>query len=72
MIEKVEVYDLDGVHRFILDGGVLIPDIVNQESSDSYHVMTTNESGEIQGFNWTRVPLIPLKYNEQETPLIKR
>ena len=72
MIEKVEVYDLDGVHRFILDGGVLIPDIVNQESSDSYHVMTTSENGEIQGFNWTRVPLIPLKYNEQETPLIKK
>ena len=72
VIEKVEVYDLDGVHRFILDGGVLIPDVVNQESSNSYHVMTMNENGEVQGFNWTRVPLIPLKYNEQETPLIKK
>lgn len=24
------------------------------------------------GFNWQRVPLIPLKANEQETPLLKR
>ena len=72
VIEKVEVYDLDGVHNFILDGGILIPDIVNLESSTSYHMTTLNEEGGISGFNWTKVPLIPLKYNEQETPLLKK
>lgn len=69
---KRKLTEHGAIFRFILDGGVLIPDIVNQESSDSYHVMTMNENGEVQGFNWTRVPLIPLKYNEQETPLIKK
>ena len=27
LYEKVEVYDLQGVHRFVLDGGILIPDV---------------------------------------------
>ena len=26
----------------------------------------------MQGFNWAKVPLIPIKYNEQETPLLKK
>lgn len=72
VIEKVEVYDLDGVHRFILDGGVLIPDVVNQDNPNGCYAMGISPNGEIQGFNWTKVPLIPLKYNEQETPLIKK
>lgn len=71
-IERVEVYDLNGVHLYILDGGKLIPDIVNNESADLPHVTLMDESGKIQAFNWQRVPLIPLKVNEQETPLIKR
>jgi SPP1 family phage portal protein len=70
-IEKVEVYDLNGVHKFILDGGVLIPDLVNEEETDSCHVTVTDAQGKIQGFNWSRVPLIPLKRNELETPLLK-
>ena len=31
-----------------------------------------DEAGQVQGFNWTKVPLIPLKYNERETPLLKK
>jgi len=72
LIEKVEVYDLDGVHRFILDGGKLVPDIVNNETADVPHVTVTDAQGNVQGFNWSRVPLIPLKANEQEIPLLKR
>lgn len=72
VIEKVEVYDLDGVHKFILDRGTLIPDLTNEGESDCYHVTMTDVAGKVQGFNWQRVPLIPLKANEQETPLIKR
>ena len=72
LIEKVEVYDLDGVHKFILDGGKLIPDIVNNEEADSPHVTVTDAQGNVKGFNWSRIPLIPIKTNEQEIPLLKR
>lgn len=72
VIEKVEVYDLDGVHNFILDGGSLVSDVVNQDNPNSYHVTMTDSEGNVQGFNWTKIPLIPLKYNEQEMPLLKR
>lgn len=72
IIEKVEVYDLDGVHKFILDRGTLIPDIANEGESDCYHVTMVDSAGKVQGFNWSRIPLIPLKANEQETPLLKK
>lgn len=72
LIEKVEVYDLDGVHRFILDGTSLIPDIVNNEQPDSPHITVVDAKGNITGLNWSRIPLIPLKANEQEAPLLKR
>lgn len=72
VIEKVEVYDLDGVHRFILDRGTLIPDIVNEENPDSPHVTMIDSAGNVTGFNWAKVPLIPLKANENETPLLKK
>lgn len=71
MIKKVEVYDLDGVHRFIYDKGSLIPDIVNDELPDVPHV-TMIKNGKVTGFNWSRIPLIALKYNENETPLLKK
>ena len=51
LIEKVEVYDLDGVHKFILDRGRLVPDIVNEAETDSYHVTVTDGEGKVQGFN---------------------
>lgn len=72
LIEKVEVYDLDGVHRFILDGTSLIPDLVNNEQPDSPHITVVDAKGNITGLNWSRMPLIPLKANEQEAPLLKR
>lgn len=72
VIEKVEVYDLDGVHKFILDGGTLMPDVVNEETPDSPHVTMIDSTGKVTGFNWSRIPLIPLKANENETPLLKK
>lgn len=63
VIEKVEVYDESGVSYFELtDGGQLIPD-------GEQHVPYF--SIEDQGFNWTKIPLIPFKYNNKEIPLIK-
>lgn len=66
IIEKVEVFDMQGIHCYILDGNVLIPDLTVEEQDCSY-VMTDGKS-----LNWSRIPLIPLKYNEQEIPLIKK
>lgn len=63
IIEKVEVYDEAGISYFELtDGGKLIPD-------GEQHVPYF--SIEDQGFNWTKIPLIPFKYNNKEIPLIK-
>lgn len=73
VIEKVEVYDLNGVHKFILDGGTLIPDVsTDNENFELPYVTVTDGNGNITGLNWQKIPLIPLKYNEQEIPLIKR
>lgn len=66
IIEKVEVFDMQGIHCYILDGNVLIPDLTVEEQDYSY-VMANGEP-----LNWAKIPLIPLKYNEQEVPLLKR
>lgn len=73
IVEKVEVYDLQGIHRFLLEGGRLIPDIsIDNESSEFPYVTVTDEKGRVTELNWKKIPLIPLKYNEQEIPLIKK
>lgn len=66
IIEKVEVFDLEGIHCYILDGNALIPDLTVQEQDCAY-VMADGKP-----LNWAKIPLIPIKYNEQEIPLIKR
>lgn len=67
VIEKVEVYDEAGIHRFILEGGHLVPD----DEPFSTYFTVTDEKGKTQGFNWSKIPLIPFKYNSAEIPLIK-
>ena len=71
-IEKIEVYDLNGVHRYVLDNGSLIPDISETDNADSSHIMTTDSEGNIIALNWSKIPLIPLKYNETEISLLKK
>ena len=72
LIEKVEIYDLNGVHRFILDGSTLIPDLQGVDDNTSPYTTTTDEGGNALPLNWAKVPLIPLKYNECEIPLLKK
>lgn len=62
VIEKAEVYSVNGVERFILDNGRLIPDSAGGEMFDFLG----------GGFAYGKIPLIPVKYNESEIPLIKR
>jgi len=72
IIEKVEVYDLQGIHRFILDGETLVPDMdTERETFEFFYVTMGDEQGNVLGLNWQRIPLIPLKRNETETSLLK-
>ncbi|WP_392462343.1 phage portal protein [Streptococcus parasuis] len=71
IIEKVEVYDENGIYRFILEGGKLVPD----DEPFSNYFTTIDEDGEQvieQGWNWQKIPLIPWKYNSKEIPLIRK
>ena len=65
--EKVEVYDDAGIHRFILEDGRLIPDEVPHEA----YFTVIEADGSEQSYNWSKIPLIPFKYNSEEIPLIK-
>lgn len=69
IVQKVEIYDVNGIHRFVWNDGALIDDI---ELPSSSHVVTTDKDGKDIGLNWTKVPLIPFKFNNKEIPLIKR
>lgn len=71
IIEKVEVFDSDGIHRYVLDGSRLIPDLT-AEKQDACYVMAAGQDGTQKEMNWSRIPLIPLKYNESEMPLLKK
>lgn len=63
--QKVEIYRLDGVYRYILSSGSLHPDTEAGEY-ESY----INLNG--IPYNWDRIPLIAFKYNDDEIPLIRR
>jgi len=67
VVEKVEVYDDRGVNYFELQSGTLTP----CEPFFQNYITVVNEDGTEDGFNWTKIPLIPFKYNSKEIPLIK-
>lgn len=64
IIEKVEVYAVEGIKRYVLQKGSLIPDV---EPSSDYMIIDD------MGYNWDgKIPLIAFKYNAKEIPLITR
>lgn len=65
-IEKVEVYDTTGICFFEKKDCKLIP---CKPYHQDYYTRTDGEGIE-QGFNWSKIPLIPFKFNSEETPLI--
>ena len=69
-IEKVEIYSINGIERFVLQNGKLISDVENPSST--YMTVENAETGELEGYNWERIPLIAFKYNAKEIPLITR
>lgn len=69
--EFFELYSRDGVDRYQLEGGTLIPDVLNP-SGAHYMVEQNDPDGnhvEVP-YNWQRVPLIAFKRNAHEIPLI--
>ena len=68
VVQKVEIYDDKGITSFELtDGGSLKP----VEPFVQNYFTITDEDGTETGYNWTKIPLIPWKYNNKEIPLIK-
>lgn len=61
-IERVELHSKSGVTRYVRNGNSLVLDKSNPHSD--YLQINGNP------FNWDRVPLIPFRYNADETPLI--
>ncbi|SFB39853.1 phage portal protein, SPP1 family [Acetitomaculum ruminis DSM 5522] len=60
-VTHVEVYDTNGIHKFILNGEALTPDY------STYYFENDEE-----GYNWDKVPLIPFKANNKESSLLKQ
>lgn len=67
-VTKVEIYDKQGIYRYILKGS-LIPDIENPSTA---HMQIEDAEGNTKGYNWDRIPLVAFKFNNKEIPLIKR
>lgn len=68
LIQKVEVYDLQGIRYYTLtDGGKLQP----EEPFFKNYMTMIDADGKEQPLNWVKIPLIPFKYNAEEIPLIK-
>lgn len=63
LVEKVEVFDENGVYYFELKGSELIPE-------PPFHQPYFTVDG-VHPFNWTRIPLIPFKRDSEEIPLIR-
>lgn len=70
VIHKVELFDQDGIYRYIYEGDTLIPDVEAGEHSN-YFTFHDGEN-DPEDMNWTRIPLIPFKYCKQELTLLQR
>lgn len=68
VIEKVEIYTPTGIFYYTLINNTLFPD---PKTPHRNYLTLETEEGE-QDYNWTRVPLIPFKFNSDEQPLICR
>ena len=69
IVDKVDLFTPEGVTTYIYEHGVLTldPDL----GSQSYVTVNTSD-GKNESFNWEHFPLIPIKYNAKEIPLIRR
>ena len=66
-IERVEIYKVDGVERYILEDGVLVDD---PDYPSTPYMTRLVEGAEAEAYNWGRVPIVAFKCNDKEIPLI--
>lgn len=64
IVEKVEIFTLEGIERYVFSNNRLIEDVENPSGYYAY-------IGE-KGYNWERIPLVAFKFNAHEIPLIRR
>lgn len=67
IVTKVEYWTTGGVTYYTVYNNKLILD-VERESGAHFNIIT---AGEVQGMNFTRVPFIYFRYNEEENPLLQ-
>lgn len=61
-IFHVDLFTTEGITHFRYHGGSLIP----EDNPHSDYLLVDGA-----GYNWTRLPIIPFKYNAKEIPLIR-
>lgn len=69
IVERVEIFKLDGLWRYVFKNDALIPDV---EMGEHENYFSISEGEEETPMNWERIPLIPFKYNKREIPLLNR
>ena len=69
IVERVELFLPDGLHRYILENGELLEDTAHGACEPW---ITARAGGSVTGWNWQRLPLIAFRYDRHETPLIRR
>lgn len=70
IVERAELFLPDGLHRYVFDNGVLIPDVALGEHEPYF--AAPGPDGTPTGLNWERIPLVAFKYNKREIPLLNR
>ena len=72
LVKRVEIFDRNGIHRYIYRNGLLFQDYSDTEGKDMPHIVVKGGDEKAAGLNWERVPLIPVRCNSEEIPLLKR
>lgn len=69
VVKKVDLFEPDGITTFFFESGVLLPD---PDAPKRCYITSTDAKGKSQNYNWEKLPLIPIKCNAREIPLIMR
>lgn len=68
IITKVEFWNREGVRRYELREGDLIPDVESGEFSGHFKMIVDEQEVDM---TWERIPFVCFKYNEEEIPLVR-
>lgn len=75
LIKYVDYYTLEGVYHYVYnDTGKLVVNTEKAPISPHFTIKVVNEEGAVvdKGVNWSRIPLIPWKYDSDESSLLTR